>query len=163
MTHSEWRRDQHVISTDPGLLDLKRIHENLSKLYWCEGIPFETVKRACEGSICFGVYENDSQGSAYLVAADLKQVGLARVITDSATFAYLCDVYIEEASRGHGLSKWLMSCIQSHPQLQGLRRFCLATRDAHGLYRQFGFEVTSAPERWMEIVHKDIYKRASQS
>jgi GNAT superfamily N-acetyltransferase len=155
MTYPEWRRDKHVISTDPKLLDLQRIHSNLSKLYWCEGIPFETVKKACEGSLCFGVYENDVHG--------LKQVGLARVITDSATFAYLCDVYIEEGSKGQGLSKWLMSCIQSHPQLQGLRRFSLATRDAHGLYRQFGFEVTSFPERWMEIVDKDIYKRASQS
>lgn len=155
MTHQEWRRDRHVISTDPKLLDLTRIHDNLSKLYWCEGIPFETVKKACEGSLCFGVYEQSSQ--------DLKQVGLARVISDSATFAYLCDVYIEEGSKGQGLSKWLMSCIQSHPQLQGLRRFSLATRDAHGLYRQFGFEITSSPERWMEKVDKDVYKRASRS
>lgn len=155
MIHSEWRRDRHVISTDPKFLDLPRIHQNLSKLYWCEGIPFETVKKACAGSLCFGVYEDGAQG--------MKQVGLARVITDSATFAYLCDVYIEEGSKGQGLSKWLMSCIQSHPQLQGLRRFSLATRDAHGLYRQFGFEVTNAPERWMEIVDKDVYKRVTQS
>ncbi|MFL5815471.1 MAG: GNAT family N-acetyltransferase [Bdellovibrionia bacterium] len=158
MTHKEWRSDKHVISTDPELLDLLRVHGVLSKLYWCEGIPFETVKKACEGSLCFGVYEVDSQGPK-----GLKQVGLARVITDSATFAYLCDVYIEESSRGQGLSKWLMTCIQSHPQLQGLRRFSLATRDAHGLYRQFGFEVTKAPERWMEIVDSDVYKRTNKS
>lgn len=163
MTHQEWRREKHVISTDPKLLNLPKIHDCLSKLYWCEGIPFETVKRACAGSLCFGVYESDSQGAAQAGSANLKQVGLARVITDSATFAYLCDVYIEEGSKGQGLSKWLMSCIQSHPQLQGLRRFCLATRDAHGLYRQFGFEVTSSPERWMEKVDKDVYKRASRS
>jgi len=155
MTHQEWRRDRHVISTDPTLLDFPRIHGVLSKLYWCEGIPFETVKRACAGSLCFGVYENGLQG--------LKQVGLARVITDSATFAYLCDVYIEEGSRGQGLSKWLMGCIQGHPQLQGLRRFSLATRDAHGLYRQFGFNVTATPERWMELVDKDVYKRAPKA
>jgi GNAT superfamily N-acetyltransferase len=160
MTHLEWRRDKHVISTDPKFLDLSRVHKNLSSLYWCEGIPFETVKKACEGSLCFGVYETNSQGNH---SEELKQVGLARVITDSATFAYLCDVYIEESSRRQGLSKWLMSCIQSHPQLQGLRRFSLATRDAHGLYRQFGFEVTSMPERWMEIVDRDVYKRANKS
>jgi GNAT superfamily N-acetyltransferase len=159
MTHQEWRRDKHVISTDPKLLDLSRVHKNLSSLYWCEGIPFETVKKACEGSLCFGVYEIDSQAQG---SQGLTQVGLARVITDSATFAYLCDVYIEDASRGQGLSKWLMGCIQSHPQLQGLRRFSLATRDAQGLYRQFGFEVTKAPERWMEIVDSDVYKRAKK-
>lgn len=99
--------------------------------------------------MCFGLYDTSLN----------IQIGFARVITDQATFAYLCDVYVEDSYRGKGLSKWLMSCIQSHQSLQGLRRFMLATKDAHGLYKQFGFKVSNNPDRLMEIVNPDIYKQ----
>ena len=115
--------------------------------YWAENIPLEVVQRSIDGSLCFGVYQND------------KQIGLARVITDEATFAYLCDVFINEVYRGRGLSKWLMETILSYPGLQGLRRFMLATKDAHGLYEQFGFVPLTLPERWMHIHQPDVYSK----
>lgn len=102
-----------------------------------------------DSSLCFGVYENASG----------EQVGFARVVTDQATFAWLCDVYIEEAHRGRGLAKKLMEELKAHPALQGLRRFCLTTKDAHGLYEGFGFQVTQTPEYWMEIKDNGIYQR----
>jgi GNAT superfamily N-acetyltransferase len=137
----EWTKDDFLISTDKEKIDALYVHQFLSKSYWAENIPLETIQRSIEGSLCFSVvYLNH-------------QVGFARVITDEATFAYLADVFIDENFRGKGLSKWLMEVIISYPTLQGLRRFMLATRDAHGLYKQFGFEPMKNPDRWMEI-HK---------
>jgi len=138
---------EYSISTDKEKLDMEIIHDFLSNSYWSKDIPIETVKRSIENSICFGVYHQN------------KQVGFARVITDSATFGYLADVFIVEEHRGKGLSKMLMKFIMDYPQLQGLRRFCLATRDAHSLYMQFGFTLLKNPDRLMEIVHADIYSR----
>jgi GNAT superfamily N-acetyltransferase len=128
-------------------LDLDVIHGFLTRSYWSPGIPRETVERAIQHSLPFGLY---------LGAA---QVGFARVITDFATFGYLADVFILEEHRGKGLSKWMMEILFSHPELQGFRRWMLATRDAHGLYRQVGFNSLAAPERFMEKWDPDIYRR----
>jgi GNAT superfamily N-acetyltransferase len=135
------------ISTDPARLNVDYIHQFLSQTYWAENIPVSIVRKSIEGAICFGVYEGS------------KQIGFARVITDKATFAYLGDVFIDSAYRGLGLSKWLMEVIIAHPDLQGLRRFMLATRDAHGLYSQFGFTVITNGQNWMQIHTPDVYKK----
>jgi len=128
------------ISNDQSLLDFETIYRYLDKdSYWAKGIPPDRLRRAIENSLCFGVYHQQ------------RQVGLARVITDKATFAYICDVFVLDDYRGQGLSKWLMQTIRTHPDLQGLRRWSLATSDAHGLYQQFGFTPISKPESWMEI------------
>ena len=126
----EWRRGEYEISTDSARLDLPLLHSHLSTAYWSEGVPLETVTKSIEQSIVFGAYIVD--GGAL--------VGFARVVTDYATFAWICDVFVFPDHRGRGLGKWLMECIVEHPDLQGLRRLLLATRDAHGLYEQFGFE-----------------------
>lgn len=143
----EVQKEQYCISTDKSKLDIPFIHNYLSGSYWSENIPAEIVAKAIEGSLCFGLYDGS------------KQVGFARMVTDSATFAYLADVFIDEAYRGKGLSKWLMEVILSHPRLQGLRRILLATRDAHGLYTQFGFTALNMPERMMQIHNPDLYRR----
>jgi GNAT superfamily N-acetyltransferase len=142
-----FQRCEYSISTDPARFDLNAIHSYLVRAYWCENIPRQTVERAIANSLCFGLFHGEDQ------------VGLARVITDSATYAYLCDVYVLEDHRGKGLGKWLMECVMAHPALQGLRRFTLATRDAHRLYRQFGFRELSKPESMMEILRPDIYQK----
>jgi GNAT superfamily N-acetyltransferase len=136
-----------VVSTDKSKLDLALIHEFLSRSYWAEGIPLELVKRSIEHSLCFGVYDPS------------QQIGFARVVSDFATFAYLADVFILESFRGRGLAKLLMREIMSHPELQGLRRFMLATRDAHELYGQFGFAALARPDYQMEIARPGIYKQ----
>jgi len=141
--------DDYKISTDPGELDLKLIHKYLSEeSYWAEGIPLETVEKALANSLCFGLYKSK------------KQIGFARLVTDKATFAYLADVFVLEEYRGQGLSKWLMEVIQSHPELQGLRRWMLMTRDAQGLYEQFGWTVLDedARQRCMQRHFKDRYR-----
>jgi GNAT superfamily N-acetyltransferase len=135
----------YEISTDPARLDIDAIHAFLTQSYWSPGIPRATVARAIANSLCFGAFW---QG---------QQVGFARVVTDKTTFAYLCDVYVLEAHRGHGLSKQLMVHVMQHPDLQGLRRMMLATRDAHGLYAQYGFTALSAPDRIMEVLKPNIY------
>ena len=140
----------YFVSADRALLSLDVIHDFLSHCYWAEGIPREIVQRSIENSLCFGVYA---------AGKPPQQVGFARVITDSATYAYLADVFILESHRGKGLSRLLMQAIMSHPTLQGLRRWALATRDAHALYRQFGFSALKSPERHMEILRSDIYRR----
>ena len=127
-------------------MDIDLIHSFLNRSYWAEGISKEIIRRSIEGALCFGVFEND------------KQVGFARMITDKATFAYLADVFIIEEYRGLGLSKWLMEVILSHPDLQGLRRMMLATRDAHELYKKFGFTPLNNVDRWMHIHDPDVYK-----
>lgn len=140
----------YEISTDPARLDVTAVHAYLTRSYWSPGIPIETVKRAARNSLCFGLYERASGA----------QVGLARVVTDHATFAYLCDVYVLEEHRGRGLAKDLMRAVTAHPALAGARRAMLATRDAHGLYRQFGFSgIASDDRKLMEIVRPDIYTR----
>ena len=148
MSISSWSRDGFTISTDRSLLDLDVVHGFLSASYWSPGIPRETVARAISHSLCFGVY--DPQG---------RQIGFARLISDLASFAYLADVFILEPHRGKGLSKWLLECITTHPDLQGLRRWMLATRDAQGLYAKFGFTPLHAPERFMQRWDPDVYTR----
>jgi GNAT superfamily N-acetyltransferase len=144
----EWTRNGLSISTDPSRLDRSLIHEFLGRSYWAAGIPREVVDRSIEGAMCFGVFDGGSQ------------VGFARVITDRATFAYLADVFVLESHRGRGLATWLMEVIKGHPDLQGLRRWILMTRDAHGLYRKFGFREIADPSRCMEIVDREVYRRA---
>ena len=141
-----WQRDLYTISTDKSRLDLEIIHRFLSEIsYWAKDRTFDQTKTAIENSICFGVYDSE------------RQIGFARVVTDRSTFAYLGDVFILEEFRGRGLGKWLMETIISHPELQGLRRWVLATRDAHGLYEQFGFSRLKFPDRWMELPAPDAY------
>lgn len=135
----------YEISTDSARLDIDAIHAFLTQSYWSPGIPRATVARAIANSLCFGVFWEG------------QQVGFARMVTDKTTFAYLCDVYVLEAHRGRGVSKQLMEYVMQHPDLQGLRRMMLATRDAHGLYTQYGFTSLTAPDRIMEIVRPDIY------
>ena len=147
----ECRRGELVVSTDPARLDLEVIHGFLTNCYWAEGIPREVVARSIEHSLCFGVYD----GSA--------QIGFARVISDFATVAYLGDVFILESHRGRGLSKWLMECVVQHPALQGLRRWILLTRDAHGLYSHFGFKPLKSAERYMELHQPDVYESRKTS
>ena len=136
--------DLYTISDDPGLLDLDVVHRYLAtESYWAQGIARATVERSARHSLCFGVYHHGAAGR-------VAQVGFARVLSDRATIAYLADVFILAEHRGRGLSKRLLRTIFAHPELQGLRRWALATRDAHGLYRQFGFEPLSKPENRME-------------
>ena len=138
-----------LISTDQTKLDVDVVHNFLTRSYWAAGIPRATVVRAIENSLCFGVYDN------------AKQIGFARVISDFATYAYIADVFILEPYRERGLGKELMASIMSHPKLQGLRRWNLGTRDAHGLYAQFGFKPVDNPSPiMMEIVNADIYSRS---
>ena len=133
----EAKREPFTISTDPARLDLDVICDFLSRAYWAKGRPRERIERSLANSLVFGMYD------------ETKQIGLARVVTDYATFAWLCDVFIDEAYRGRNLGKWMMEVIQSHPELQSLRRWLLATRDAHGLYKQFGWTPIDKPENWM--------------
>lgn len=145
-TIQEWRQGPYLVSTDRSKLDIDVIHGFLSRAYWAEGIPREVVERSIEHSLSFGVYKGE------------QQVGFARVVTDYATFAYIGDVFILEEFRGQGLSKWMMQAVVEHPALQGIRRWMLLTRDAHGLYRKVGFTEPKAPERYMERVVLDVYK-----
>jgi GNAT superfamily N-acetyltransferase len=145
MPHIEHRRGDYSISTDPARLDVDLIYRFLSQSsYWAQQRPLATVQTSLEHSLCFGVYDGSQQ-----------QVGLARVVTDRATFAWLCDVFILESHRGQGLGKWLIECVVAHPDLQrGL--FILATQDAHGLYERYGgFSPMTAPERWMVRTHRN--------
>ena len=142
---SEWRRDEYTISTDKERLNVSLIHHFLSNsAYWAKGRSLEVVKRAIENSLNFGVYK------------DGEQIGFARVVTDYATFAWLADVFILDDYRGHGLSKWLIEVIVSHQQLQGFRRWVLATKDAHELYRRFRFAGLKEPARWMERFDSNV-------
>lgn len=134
----EYKRDQFLISDDPARLDFEAICDFLSRAYWADKRPREVIRKSLQFSLNFGVYDGN------------RQIGFARVITDRATFAYLCDVFVHEDYRGKALGKWMMECILAHPELQGLRRWSLATHDAHGLYKQFGFTELSDPSKWME-------------
>lgn len=142
----EFVKEPFGISTNRELLDINFIHQSLRQTYWAEAIPLDIVKKSLIHSLCFGLYKQQ------------QQVGFARVITDYATTAYLADVFIDPAYRGRGLSKWLMEVIMSHPELQGMRTWQLATSDAHGLYAKFGFAASDKPENIMRKVVTDIYK-----
>ena len=137
--------NNYTISDDKILLQIEVIHNYLKGAYWCEGIPKEIVERSIEGSICFGIYKNSIQ------------IGFARVISDKATFAYLADVFILEKHRGQGLSKQLMKFILTHSDLQEIRGWMLGTKDAHGLYEQFGFTSLPEPKRFMRKGIKNNY------
>ena len=137
----EVHRENFTISTDAERLDVDTIVDFLTRAYWAKGRPRERTERAIANSLVFGLYDGD------------KQIGLARVVTDYSVFAYLCDVFIHEDYRAHGLGKWLMETVHNHPDLQGLRRWTLATRDAHDLYHQFGWEPLANPTSWMEMFH----------
>ena len=143
----DYYKDQYTISTDKAKLDVPYIRNFLARTYWAENIPVEIVEKSIQGSLCFGVYDGNMQ------------IGFARVITDYATFGYLADVFIDENFRGRGLSKWLMEMIMGHPPLQGFRVWLLGTKDAHGLYEQYGFKALENPERMMRKSVPDIYKK----
>ncbi len=152
----EWKRDWFLISTDPGLIDIGVVHRFLSEdSYWSKGIPVEVVQRGLANSMVFGVYDT----ALARAGGGHTQIGLARVISDRATYAYLADVFVVASYRGRGLSKWLMEVITGHPELQGLRRWMLMTLDAQGLYRQYGFTEAANPERVMERVDRDVYRK----
>ncbi len=148
----ETRREGYLISTDKGRIDVDAVHAALSASYWSPGIQREFVERGIRGALCFGVYHEGG-------AARPVQVGFARVISDYASYAYLADVYVAESHRGRGLSKWLMETIIAHPDLQNLRRFCLMTRDAHGLYARYGFKAMDDATRYMERMDREVYTR----
>ena len=141
-----WSRDAFTVTCDPAKLDRGLIAGFLRSSYWAQGIPPETVERSLESSLCFALLDGD------------RQVGFARVISDYATIAYLADVFVVPEYRGRGLAKWLMECVVGHPNLQGLRRWMLGTRDAHGLYEQFGFTPLKKPETFMERHNPDVYR-----
>jgi GNAT superfamily N-acetyltransferase len=146
----EWRRGEYKVSTDPARLDQAGIAEFLASSYWAPEIPESVVRRAVEGSLVFGLYDGD------------RQIGFARVVTDRATFAWVCDVFVRESHRGQGLGRWLMRCVLAHPELRELRRWMLASTTARGLYAQLGFNALANPERLMEIVDMDVHRRQRQ-
>jgi GNAT superfamily N-acetyltransferase len=144
------RRGEFLMSTDRARLDLDVIHGYLTNCYWATGVPREVVARSIEHALCFGIY--DGSGA---------QVAFARVISDFATIAYIGDVFVLDSHRGRGLGKWLMECIMQYPALQGLRRWILTTRDAHGLYSQVGFTPVKFPERYMERHDPHVYESSA--
>jgi N-acetylglutamate synthase-like GNAT family acetyltransferase len=149
MAHDVQHPDGYRITDAPDAFDLKRAHAWIGgESYWAEGIPLETFRRAIENSLTLGVFAPDGEMAA-----------MARVVTDRATFGWIADVFVDKAHRGHGLGKRIMAYLRGHPDLQGLRRLHLATRDAHGLYAQFGFVPLTKVESWMEIRDRDVYRR----
>jgi GNAT superfamily N-acetyltransferase len=151
MSQFEREKGAYKISTDPRLINFDAVWAYITRSYWAEGIPKETLRKAIASSLCFSLFDGNCQ------------IGFARVVTDQATFAYLCDVYVLEEYRRRGLGKWLIEELMSHPDLQRLRRFVLVTRDAHGLYEHFGFGPLQDHRRYMEIVRHDIYKRTVEA
>ncbi len=143
-TNLEARRGSLLISTDPALLDVDAICGFLSRSYWAGERPRERIERSLQHSLVFGVYDGE------------RQVGLARLVTDYTTFAWLCDVFVDEEYRGRGIGKWLMETIVAHPELRGLKRFLLVTADAHGLYSQYGFTPLANPQGWMELAPAEL-------
>jgi GNAT superfamily N-acetyltransferase len=143
---------EYNLSTDKSRLDITILHRFLAEeSYWAKDIPLQTVERIVEHSLCFGLFHGDTF------------IGFARMITDITSYAYLADVFILQEHRGKGLSKWMMQCILEHPDLQGLRRIMLATRDAHGLYAQFGFKPLETPESFMQLHQPDVYRMEADS
>src|SRR4051812_2516728 len=143
----------YEISTDAARLDIGAMHAYLTRSYWSPGIPCATVERAARHSLCFGLYAR----------SDGAQIGLTRVVTDHATFAYLCDVYVLEEHRGRGLGKFMMRTVMAHPALTGARRTMLGTRDAHGLYAQYGFRAPPDDGVLMQILRPDMYRSAASA
>ncbi len=141
----EWSREGFTVSCDPAKVDRTVVTEFLTSSYWAQNIPAATVSRAIDGSLCFALLDGD------------KQIGFARVITDRATIAYLGDVFVLEEYRGRGLGKWLVDCVLEHPELQGLRRWILVTRDAHAIYAERGFKPLARPEGYMELYNPNVY------
>lgn len=150
MSH-EWHQDEFTISTDPARVDLGVVHRFLTGSYWAKDVPLETVRRSLAHSLPFGLYRG------------AEQIGFARVVSDFATVAYVGDVFVLDAWRGRGLSVWLMRTVVAHPDLQGLRRWILLTRDAHTLYEKVGFTPLAAPPRWMERWDPDVYTRSERT
>ncbi len=149
MSFERWR-GEFVITTDQRRFDIDVIHDYLtSHAYWSAGIPKSVVRRAIDNSLCFGLLEGT------------RQAGFTRAVTDRATFAWICDVFVLEEYRGRGLGSWLVASALEHPDMQGLRRIVLATRDAHELYRRAGFGPLPSPDRWMAIADPDVYTRRS--
>jgi GNAT superfamily N-acetyltransferase len=145
----EWRRGDYRVSDERAQLDRAAVRRFLAdESYWAAGIPRGVMDTAIDHSLCFGLYRGEAQ------------IGFARVVTDRATFGYLCDVFVEASHRGAGLGKWLVSCVVSHPDLQGLRRLSLVTRDAHELYTPHGFRPMPDPTRYLEIHRPDVYLSA---
>jgi GNAT superfamily N-acetyltransferase len=151
---TEWRQGEYAISTER--VDVTAVHAYLTTSYWAAGIPLDVVERSLTNALAFSLWHEPAGASP-------AQVGLTRVVTDRATVAYVGDVYVLEAHRGRGLSKWMMQTVVAHPDLQGLRRWILLTRDAHGLYTQFGFTPLNSPDRWMERWAREVYRRADDA
>jgi GNAT superfamily N-acetyltransferase len=148
----EWQRAAFEVSDDRRRLDIAAIHRFIScESYWAAGISENLLARAIANSLCFGLYHGQ------------EQIGFARVVTDRSTFGYLCDVYVERAHRGAGLGKWLVGCVLEHPDLKGLRRIALMTRDAHDLYSPFGFRSMAEATRYLEIHRPDVYKNTPEA
>lgn len=144
-----WVKPGYLVSTDLTKISLERVHKFLTSAYWSKDISLECVEKSIKNSLPFGLYCDRTE--------TIELIGFARVVSDYSTFAYLCDVFIIEEWRGRGLSKWLLECVFSHPELQGLRRFCLGTKDAHGLYLPFGFTPVKQPQNWLEIKKDSPY------
>jgi len=153
MSSTDAAANGYEISTDPARLDVAAMHAYLTRSYWSPGIPFAIVERAVRNSLCFGLYERASGA----------QVGLSRVVTDHATFAYLCDVYVLEEHRDRGLGKFMMRAVMAHPALSGARRAMLGTRDAHGLYAQYGFQAPPDDGVLMQVLRPDMYRSAASA
>jgi GNAT superfamily N-acetyltransferase len=150
--HEVARQGDLVISTDRRLVDVAMVHNFLSnRSYWATGRPLEVVRRSLENSLCFGLYENH------------RQIGFARIVTDRATFAWLCDVFVLDPYRSRGLAKWLIGHVMSYPALQGLRRILLGTRDAHGLYERYDFRPLADASRFMEVFRPDLYGKEHEN
>ena len=141
----EWTRDGFTVSDDPARLDRDVIERFLTGSYWAKNIPRATLDKSLRNSLCFALLEGE------------RQIGFARVVSDRATIAYLADVFVLPEFRGRGLAKWLLTCVLAHPELQGLRRWVLATRDAHDLYRKLGFTPLKRPEIFMERHDPNVY------
>ncbi|MEP1740642.1 MAG: GNAT family N-acetyltransferase [Kangiellaceae bacterium] len=141
---------QYKVSSAPEDISISVVHQFLTDSYWAKSIPLKTLRKAIDNSLCFSVIAESSEQK--------ELVGFARMITDKATFAYLADVFVLDSHRGNGLSKLLMKSILQHPDLQGLRRMVLATKDAHGLYQQFGFKKLASPDTFMELWDPNVYQ-----
>jgi GNAT superfamily N-acetyltransferase len=151
MAYPDAIKGPYSLTSDRARIDVDAVHAFLTRSFWARGISKELVAKSVRHSLCFGVFEDQSQ------------VAFARVVTDYSTYAYLCDVYVLEEHRGRGLSKWMMEFVMKHPELQGVRRFQLVTRDAHGLYTRFGFKPPADPERHLEIFRDGMYEAQADS
>ena len=146
----KWTRETYLVTTESAMIDHAVVTDFLAASYWSKGVPASVVSKSIEGSLCFALRD------------ETRQIGFARVVSDRATIAYLGDVFVVPEFRGMGLGKWLVECVMSHPELQGLRAWILVTRDAHDLYREFGFKALARPEGYMELRNPHVYHDAQQ-